>query len=62
MGAIRAKLLKQDHRPEAHKPIFNQLVSSNLIELVGANKTKEINAILFDILGAGFGYESLMRK
>ena len=61
MGAIRDKLLHQDHKPEAHKHIFEQLVTSNLIELVGANKKKEINAILYEILGDGYEYESLMR-
>jgi len=62
MGAIRDKLLDRDHEPETHKHIFEQLVAGNLIELVGVNKKKEINAVLLDILGPGFAYEALMGK
>lgn len=60
MGAIRARLLGQAHEPEAHKRLFEKLIASNLLDRVRENKKKEINAILHEILGKGYEYESLM--
>ena len=60
MGAIRKKLLSQAHEPEAHKPLFEQLINSNLLEMIRENKTGDINALLFEVLGNGFKYEELM--
>jgi precorrin-2 dehydrogenase/sirohydrochlorin ferrochelatase len=62
MGAIRSKLLSQAHEPEVHKPLFEQLIDSNLIALIQEGKTQDINALLFDILGDGYRFEKLMRK
>ena len=62
MGAIRKKLLRQAHEPEAHKPLFEKLINSDLIGMIQANKTEEINALLFDILGAGYKFEELMER
>ena len=60
MGAIRSKLLSQAHEPEAHKPLFEQLIDSNLIALIQAGKTEDINALLAKILGDGYRFEELM--
>jgi len=60
MGAIRKKLLSQSHEPEAHKPIFERLINSDLTTLIKENKTAEINALLFDILGDGYRFEELI--
>ena len=60
MGAIRQKLLSQAHEPEAHKALFNQLIDSNLIQLIQADKTEEINALLYKILGEGYKIETLL--
>jgi precorrin-2 dehydrogenase/sirohydrochlorin ferrochelatase len=60
MGAIRKKLLSQAHEPEAHKPLFEQLINSDLPGMIQENKTEDINALLFDVLGEGFKYEELM--
>jgi precorrin-2 dehydrogenase/sirohydrochlorin ferrochelatase len=60
MGAIRKKLLRQSHEPEAHKPIFEQLINSDLITLIKESKTAEINALLFDILGDGYRFDELI--
>ena len=60
MGAIRKKLLRQAHEPEAHKPLFEQLLNSDLIGMIQKNKIDDINALLFDILGEGFKFEELM--
>jgi len=61
MGAIRKKLLQQAHEPEAHKPLFEQLLNSDLIGMIQENKIDDINALLFDILGEGFKFEELMQ-
>jgi precorrin-2 dehydrogenase/sirohydrochlorin ferrochelatase len=60
MGAIRQKLLSQAHEPEAHKALFNQLIDSDLIQLMQAGKTEEINSLLYKILGEGYKIETLL--
>jgi precorrin-2 dehydrogenase/sirohydrochlorin ferrochelatase len=60
MGAIRQKLLNQAHEPEAHKALFNQLIDSDLIQLMQAGKTEEINSLLYKILGKGYKIETLL--
>ena len=60
MGAIRQKLLSQAHEPEVHKALFNQLIDSDLIELMQAGKTEEINSLLYTILGKGYKIEALL--
>ena len=61
MGAIRSKLLSQTHEPEAHKPLFEQLIDSNLIALIQEGNTQDIDAMLADILGDGYRFEELMQ-
>jgi len=60
MGAIRQKLLSQAHEPETHKTLFNQLIDSDLIQLMQTGKTKEINSLLYKILGDGYKIEALI--
>jgi len=60
MGAVRKKLLSQSHAPEAHKPIFERLINSDLTALIKEGKTAEINSLLFDILGEGYRFEELI--
>ncbi len=36
MGAIRKKLLSEKHEPEAHKHLFEQLISGGLIKARGS--------------------------
>lgn len=60
MGAVRKKLLQADHAHEAHKHLFEALISGGLLDLVRDNKTEEINALLYDTLGSGFSYNELM--
>lgn len=62
MGAIRSKLLSQAHEPEVHKPLFEQLIDSNLIALMQADKTEDINVLLAKILGDGYRFEELMHS
>jgi precorrin-2 dehydrogenase/sirohydrochlorin ferrochelatase len=59
MGAIRRKLLQEEHAPEAHKPIFESLINSNMIELVREKRTEEINSLLQQTLGDGFSLAEL---
>lgn len=60
MGAIRKKLLSQTHEPEAHKALFNQLIDSNLIELLRTGQKREVNLVLQRILGEGYRIEELL--
>jgi precorrin-2 dehydrogenase/sirohydrochlorin ferrochelatase len=60
MGAIRSRLLAEAHEPEAHKPLFEQLISENLLDLVKDKKTDSIDRLLEKVLGPGYRYDSLM--
>jgi len=60
MGVIREKLLSEKHEPEAHKHIFERLISSDLVEMIKTNRKEDINSLLFDILGQGYEFENLM--
>ena len=60
MGAIRQKLLSQSHEPEAHKPLFEQLIDSELIAWIREEKKADIDALLFKVLGEGYRFEELM--
>ena len=61
MGAIRQRLLAQAHAPEAHKPLFEALVDSNLPALIRANQRDAINALLEKVLGKGYRVEELLK-
>ena len=60
MGAIRKKLLHRSHEPEAHKELFEQLINSELVDMIRNNKTADINALLFKVLGNGYDYDDLI--
>lgn len=60
MGGIRKKLLSRSHEPEAHKPIFEQLINSDLTNLIKEGKTAEINTLLFNLLGEGYKFDELI--
>ncbi len=62
MGAIRQKLLSQSHEPEAHKPLFEQLIDSELIAWIREEKKADIDALLFKVLGDGYRFEELMNS
>lgn len=59
MGAIRKKLLSQDHKPEFHKHLFERLIESDLVQMIRNRETANIDALLLEILGEGFELESL---
>jgi len=60
MGAIRKKLLRQAHAPEAHKPLFEQLIDGGLLEKIKAHDQHGIDGLLVQILGPEFIYRELM--
>lgn len=59
MGAIRNKLLNQDHEPEAHKHLFEQLIGKDLVQMFKEGDTDRINSLLLEVLGEGYELESL---
>ena len=61
MGAIRKKLLSQKHEPEAHKQLFEQLISRGLLDMIRGIRKDEIDSLLFEVLGEGFRFDDLMR-
>jgi precorrin-2 dehydrogenase / sirohydrochlorin ferrochelatase len=62
MGAIRKKLLSEKHEPEAHKPIFEKLIHSNLLEYIRSKDLEAINTELYNSLGNGYRFEDLFSK
>ena len=62
MGAIRQRLLQADHAPEAHKPIFNKIIQSKIIDRIREGDEDAIDTILFETLGAGYSFQALMKR
>lgn len=62
MGEIRKRLLAAEHAPEAHKPLFEQLIQSGLLAMIKAKDHTGINALLKEVLGPEYVYEKLMKK
>jgi len=62
MGAIRKKLLRQAHEPEAHKPLFEQLLNSDLIGMIQESEVEKIDSLLLEVLGDGYIFNDLMRS
>jgi len=60
LGAVRRKLLAAAHTPEAHKPLFEKLVNSDLLDAIRRQDTAAADAILKSVLGKEFDYASLM--
>ncbi len=61
MGAVRKRLLAEEHAPEAHKTLFEQLIAGGLLEMIRTDDRKGINDLLTRVLGPGFDYQSLMQ-
>lgn len=62
MGAIRQRLLATEHAPEAHKPLFEELIEKGLLEMVKNSDIHAIDALLGRVLGPGYVYAELMEK
>ena len=61
MGEIRNKLLSEDHEPEAHKHLFEQLIKRDLVEMIKDRDIAAVNLLLFEILGEGYIFDELMK-
>ncbi len=62
MGTIRKKLLSEDHEPEVHKYLFEQLIDRDLINMIKERQTEDIDSLLIEILGKGYIFDELMAK
>jgi len=60
MGRIRNKLLSQDHEPEVHKPLFENLIQRNLVKMIKDRDIAAVDSLLFEILGEGYIFDELM--
>jgi precorrin-2 dehydrogenase/sirohydrochlorin ferrochelatase len=60
MGAIRTRLLAEAHAPEAHKPIFERLVYSDILAWIREGRRNDIDRLLADILGDGWRADDLL--
>jgi len=61
MGAIRKKLLSEKHEPEAHKYLFENLISGGLLDMIKENETGSIDSLLLDVLGEGYTFMELKK-
>ncbi len=62
MGAIRTRLLSEAHAPEAHKPLFERIIASGIIDHIRNQEFPAVDAILLDILGEGYTFDGLLKK
>jgi precorrin-2 dehydrogenase / sirohydrochlorin ferrochelatase len=60
LGAARKRLLAEAHAPEAHKPLFERIVDSDILELIRAGQTQAVDRLLADVLGDGFRSADLL--
>ncbi|MBW1955012.1 MAG: bifunctional precorrin-2 dehydrogenase/sirohydrochlorin ferrochelatase [Deltaproteobacteria bacterium] len=59
MGQVRRKLLKTAHPPEAHKPLFEALIRSDLLRWIKEKDIGRINALLRKIFGKEYEIDAL---
>jgi precorrin-2 dehydrogenase/sirohydrochlorin ferrochelatase len=62
MGAIRKKLLAAEHAPEVHKPIFEKLIQSDLLDKIKKKDIQAVDKLLAELLDETFHYHDLMKK
>jgi precorrin-2 dehydrogenase / sirohydrochlorin ferrochelatase len=61
LGAIRNRLLAEAHAPEAHKPLFEKIVDSDILDHIRAGQMGEVDRLLAEVLGEGFRSADLLR-
>jgi precorrin-2 dehydrogenase/sirohydrochlorin ferrochelatase len=59
MGAVRAKLLKQAHAPEEHKPLFEKLIHSDILDAIKKQDRSRIDERLRQVFGADYQLNEL---
>ena len=62
LGAIRKRLLAQEHAPEAHKSIFENIIHSDILTWIRDSRMQEVNRLLKQVLGDGWRAEELLAK
>lgn len=62
MGTIRKRLLAQQHAPEAHKPIFEKIIRSDILSWIRDGRMQDVNRLLREVLGEGWRAEDLLVK
>lgn len=62
MGAIRKRLLAQEHAPEAHRPIFEKIIRSDILTWIRAGRMQDVDRLLKEVLGEGWCAEELLVK
>lgn len=62
MGAIRKRLLAEDHEPEAHKDLFEKLINAGMLDMIRENKKANIRDLLLKTLGKGYIFEELLKE
>jgi precorrin-2 dehydrogenase/sirohydrochlorin ferrochelatase len=62
MGAIRQRLLAEAHAPEAHKPLFEKIVHSDILAWIRDGRMAEVNRLLAQVLGEGWRAEELLAQ
>ncbi len=60
MGAIRKRLLLQNHAPDEHRIIFKQLIQSDLLQAIRNKDQIKADLILEKLLGKNYTYENLV--
>jgi len=61
MGAIRSRLLMEKHAPEQHKPLFQQIIQSDIILWIQNRQFEEIDDLLLKVLGPGYTVDELLK-
>jgi precorrin-2 dehydrogenase/sirohydrochlorin ferrochelatase len=59
MGAIRKRLLAESHAPEEHKPLFEAVLDSPILELLAGGDEKSVDVLLKEVFGNRFNYDEL---
>jgi len=62
MGNLRTWLLRREHAPEAHKPLFERLIAKGLLEMIRRGDRDNINALLCETVGPEVTFEALMER
>jgi len=60
MGAVREKLLVDAKSPEARKRMFERLLDEGLLEMIRDDRIKDVDGLLNNLLGKGYGWDELM--
>jgi precorrin-2 dehydrogenase/sirohydrochlorin ferrochelatase len=62
MGAIRQRLLGEAERPGVSKRFFERLLDEGVLEMIRKNRTQDVDGLLNDVLGEGYGWSELMER